>query len=540
MSFSDIIENSASYNPGALKDRILRKMRARTRTLFVVLAFLAYASLTANALPQTAEPRLATLTILHWNDLHSQNVPFKVVVRDSIHKRDSVYYVGGVATLFGYINQLKDNRRDVALLDAGDDFQGTPISTMTKGRSQIELLNIIKPDAMTLGNHEFDYGLKNLEEDLSLARFPILNANIFDERNGRNFQKPYLVKTIGDVKVGIIGLIMPDLPILTMRDNIKGLRILNDVQVVRKYISELKKQGVNLIVVLSHIGVDADKALADSVRSIDVIIGGHSHTALFQPIKRNHTIICQAGTRGRWLGDLDLTVDLAGDSVYRYNGKLIETVVGNVPADSVAAAKVAELEGSIAGELNQVIGTLKVDWRTKYNRESNIGDWAADVMREYAHTDIAFANSGGFRKNLYAGSITVRDIWEIFPFSNHFLTFQVSSKMLRRMIAWQVSRKVELMEVSGIRYKYNSSEPSGQRVVSIKVNGEPVDDSKMYSIVTNEYVAGHLHDFFGIPEKDITLTQLEKIDHDVFVEAVKKQKVISSRVEGRIVDTAKH
>jgi 5'-nucleotidase/UDP-sugar diphosphatase len=540
MSFSDIIENSASYNPGALKDRILRKMRARTRTLFVVLAFLAYASLTANALPQTAEPRLATLTILHWNDLHSQNVPFKVVVRDSITKRDSVYYVGGVATLFGYINQLKDNRRDVALLDAGDDFQGTPISTMTKGRSQIELLNIIKPDAMTLGNHEFDYGLKNLEEDLSLARFPILNANIFDERNGRNFQKPYLVKTIGDVKVGIIGLIMPDLPILTMRDNIKGLRILNDVQVVRKYISELKKQGVNLIVVLSHIGVDADKALADSVRSIDVIIGGHSHTALFQPIKRNHTIICQAGTRGRWLGDLDLTVDLAGDSVYRYNGKLIETVVGNVPADSVAAAKVAELEGSIAGELNQVIGTLKVDWRTKYNRESNIGDWAADVMREYAHTDIAFANSGGFRKNLYAGSITVRDIWEIFPFSNHFLTFQVSSKMLRRMIAWQVSRKVELMEVSGIRYKYNSSEPSGQRVVSIKVNGEPVDDSKMYSIVTNEYVAGHLHDFFGIPEKDITLTQLEKIDHDVFVEAVKKQKVISSRVEGRIVDTAKH
>jgi 5'-nucleotidase/UDP-sugar diphosphatase len=518
---------------------MLRKMRARTGTSFVVLAFLAYASLTANALPQTAGPRLATLTILHWNDLHSQNVPFKVVARDSIKKRDSVYYVGGAANLLGYINQLKDNRRDVVLLDAGDDFQGTPISTITKGRSQIELLNIIKPDAMTLGNHEFDYGLKNLEDDLHLARFPILNANIFDERNGKNFQEPYLVKTFGDVKVGIIGLIMPDLPILTMRENIKGLRILNDVQVVRKYIAELKKQGVNLIVVLSHIGVDADKALADSVRSIDVIIGGHSHTALFQPIKRNHTIICQAGTRGRWLGDLNLTVDLAGDSVYRYNGKLVETVVGNVPADSAAAAKVAELEGSIAGELNEVIGTLKVDWRTKYNHESNIGDWAADVMREYAQTDIAFANSGGFRKNLYAGSITVRDIWEIFPFSNHFLTFQVSGKVLRRMIAWQVSRKVELMEVSGMRYKYNSSEPSGRRAVSIEVNGEPVDDGKMYSIVTNEYVAGHLHDFFGIPEKNITPIQLEKIDHDVFVEAVKKQKVISSRVEGRIVDIAK-
>jgi 5'-nucleotidase/UDP-sugar diphosphatase len=538
MSFSDIIENSTLYKPRALKEGTLRRMRARTRTLLVALAFLAYASFTGKALPQTAEPRLATLTILHWNDLHSQNVPFKVVVRDSIKKRDSVYYVGGVATLLGYINQLKDNRRDVALLDAGDDFQGTPISTITKGRSEIELLNIIKPDAMTLGNHEFDYGLNNLEDDLSLAHFPVLSANIFEERTGKNFQKPYLVKTFGDVKVGIIGLIIPNLPILTMRENTKGLRILDEVPVVRKYIAELKNQGVNLIVVLSHMGIDADKALADSVQSIDVIIGGHSHTTLCRPIKRNHTIICQAGTRGRWLGDLDLTVDLAGDSVYRYNGKLIETVVDSVPADSVAAAKVAELESSIAGELNEVIGTLRVDWQTKYNHESNVGNWAADVMREYAQTDIAFANSGGFRKNLYAGSITVRDIWEIFPFSNYFLTFRVSGKMLRSMISWQVSRKVELMEVSGVRYKYNSSKPSGQRVVSIEVNGERIDGSKMYSIVTNEYVAGHLHDFFGISEKGITLTQLEKVDHDVFVEAVKKQKAISSQVEGRIVDNA--
>jgi len=182
---------------------------------------------------------------------------------------------------------------------------------------------------------------------------------------------------------------------------------------------------------------------------------------------------------------------------------------------------------------------LEVDWRQKYNHESNIGNWAADAMREYAQTDIAFANSGGFRKDLYAGSITVRDIWEIFPFSNHFVTFQASGKMLRGMIAWQANRKVELMEVSGMRYRYDSSKPSGRKVLSIEVNGAPLDDNRMYSVVTNEYVAGHLHNFFGIPEKDIRVTELEKIDHEVFVEAVKKQKIIASRVEGRIVDVAK-
>jgi 5'-nucleotidase/UDP-sugar diphosphatase len=510
-----------------------------TKAIVMAAYFLVYAFWTLEALSQAPEPRLASLTILHWNDFHSQNIPFKVVIRDSIKGRDSVYYMGGTATLLGYIHQLKGNRGDVAVLNAGDDFQGTPISSITRGRSQIELMNIIDPDAMTLGNHEFDYGLQNLENDLSLAHFPILNANIFDERSGRNFQEPYLMKTFGNVKVGIIGLIAPDLPILTMREALKGLRMLNHVQVARKYITELKKQHVNLIVVLSHIGVDADKALADSIPDIDVIVGGHSHTSLFQPIKRRHTIICQAGARGRWIGELDLTVDLAGDSVFQYDGKLIETVVGNVAPDPIAAAKVNELESSVAKELNQVVGTLEVDWRSEYKHESNIGDWASDVMRAFAETDIAFANTGGFRKNLHAGKITVRDVWEIFPFNNDFVTFRINGKMLRAMISWQADGKGELMQVSGVRYTFDSSKSLGQKVLSIEVNGNPVDDDKTYSVVTNSYVGGHLHHFFGIPEREIELTSLDKIDHDLFVDAVKKQGHISSRVEARIVNIAK-
>jgi 5'-nucleotidase/UDP-sugar diphosphatase len=515
------------------------KITTQTQKVIITISFLAYAFCTGEAFSGVQQPRLATLTILHWNDFHAQNVPFKVVVRDSISGRDSVYYVGGTATLLAYINQIKRNRKDVAVLNAGDDFQGTPISSITKGRSQIELMNIINPDAMTLGNHEFDYGLENLEKDLSLARFPVLNANIFDERNGRNFQKPYLVKMVGDVKVGIIGLIAPDLPILTTRESLKGLRMLDHVQVTRKYIAELRKQNVNLIIVLSHIGMDADEALADSVQAIDVIVGGHSHTPLFQPIKRKRTIICQAGSRGRWVGELDLKVDLAGDSVYQYSGKLVETAVGKVTPDPIAAAKVNELENSVDKELNEVIGTLEVDWRTEHNHESNIGDWAADVMRAFAGTDISFANSGGFRKDLRAGNITVRDIWEIFPFNNDFVTFSVNGKTLRAMISWQADGKGEFMQVSGLRYTFDSSQPAGQKVLSIEVNGKPVDEDRVYSVVTNDYVGGHLHDFFGLTERDIKLTHLGIVDHEVFVEAVKKQKRISSRVEGRIVDAAK-
>ncbi len=488
----------------------------------------------------TGQPKLAHLAVLHWNDFHAQNVPMKITVRDTVRKVDSAYYVGGTAALLGYIKQIKDDRNDVAVLNAGDDCTGTPISSFTNGRSQVELMNIINPDAMTLGNHEFDYGLDNVERNITLAKFPVINANLFDKRKGRLFLPPYIIRAYGKLKVGIIGVIVRDLPLHTMRENVEGLQMLDVYQVVRQYIAEIKsKEHVNLIVVLSHLGVDEDKVLADSVAAVDVIIGGHSHTALFTPIKRNHAIICQAGSKGRWLGELDLEVDISGDTVYTYEGKLIETVVGKVKQDSVAAAKVAELEKTVDTLMGEVIGRLEVDWTRNGRRESNLGNWETDVMREFCRTDIAFQNTYGLRKDLAAGNITIRDIWEINPFGNEFAIFKVSGATLKKMMEWQVGGKGELMQVSGMRYEFNSSKPLEERIVSIEVSGHPLDDTCVYSIATNSYVAGHLHDLFGLPEKEIRVEYISKVDRDVFINAVKQQKTIRSLVEGRIVDVAK-
>jgi len=487
----------------------------------------------------TKQPQLEPLTILHWNDFHAQNVPMKVTVRDTVRKADSIYYVGGTATLLGYIKQIKDNRNYVMVLNAGDDCTGTPISSFTRGRSQVELMNIINPDAMTPGNHEFDHGLDNVEMNIALARYPIINANLFDKRKGKLFLPPYIIKTYGKLKVGIIGVIVRDLPLHTMRENVEGLQMLNLYQVVRQYVTEIKsKEHVNLIVVLSHLGVDEDKILADSVQAVDVIIGGHSHTALFTPIKRNHTIICQAGSKGRWLGELDLTVDISGDSVYCYQGRLIETVVDKVKPDSATAVKVAELEKTVDTMMGEVIGKLEVDWTRNGRRESNLGNWEADVMRDFCKTDIALQNTHGLRKDLPAGNITIRDIWEINPFGNEFAIFKVNGATLKKMMEWQATGEAELMQVSGMRYKFDSSKPFGEKIISIEVGGQPVDDTRIYSIATNSYVAGHLHDLFGLPEKEIQVEYIGKVDRDVFIDAVKQQKTIHSQAEGRIVDVA--
>jgi 2',3'-cyclic-nucleotide 2'-phosphodiesterase (5'-nucleotidase family) len=134
------------------------------------------------------------ILILHWNDFHSQNIPMRSICADT------PCYVGGTASLLGLINKFRKEQKNVLVLNAGDDFQGTPVSSLTKGRSQIELMNIINPDAMTLGNHEFDYGRESLEENLKIAKFEIVCANLWDKRKGKLFVKPYIIKKIGRAK----------------------------------------------------------------------------------------------------------------------------------------------------------------------------------------------------------------------------------------------------------------------------------------------------------------------------------------------------
>lgn len=488
------------------------------------------------------EPSTAPLTILHWNDFHAQNVPMKIS-RKTASGSDTTYFVGGTAALLGYIDSLRRAHSDVAVLNAGDDFQGTPISSITCGRSQIELMNIIKPDAVTLGNHEFDYGIDSLRVNIARAQYPIVCANVFDSTTTTTLVPAYSVHSVGKVKLGVIGLTPPDLELLTIKHNLKGLSLIDLDHALESAITALRTQHQpDLIVVVSHMGFDKDTLLARRRSDIDVIVGGHSHTALFQPARKNRTIIVQAGSRGQYLGKLDLTVDLRGDSVLSYTGELIETRIDAVRPNPVAAMKVQELESLVDATLNEVIGTLLTPWDRKAGKkeESNLGNWECDVVRETTKADIAFLNSAGIRKNLDAGPITVRDIWEINPFGNTLVTFTVRGDTLRRMMEWQAGiPSREFLQVSGLRYVYDSSKPVGRQLASIEVNGKSVTDTALYRIATNNYVASHLPEFFGISQNSVDLTDTGIIDRDAFITYIRKHKIISSSVQGRIVDVGR-
>ncbi|MEK9137408.1 MAG: 5'-nucleotidase, partial [Bacteroidota bacterium] len=176
--------------------------------------------------------------------------------------------------------------------------------------------------------------------------------------------------------------------------------------------------------------------------------------------------------------------------------------------DSEEEKKAADLESLVDKELNDEIGTLTVEWRRSFTSESNIGNWAADVLREFAGTDIALVNSGTLRKNMLPGAIRKRDMWQMFPFNNTFVTFTVGGETLKHMLEWQAAGKGEFMQVSGLRYLYDPEKPVGSKVVSAYVNNTPIDLKGRYTIATNNYVGGHLTEHLGVFTQGVTLRDL--------------------------------
>jgi 2',3'-cyclic-nucleotide 2'-phosphodiesterase (5'-nucleotidase family) len=282
-----------------------------------------------------------------------------------------------------------------------------------------------------------------------------------------------------------------------------------------------------------------------------VIVGGHSHTPLFKPLIQNGVIICQAGSYTRWLGKLDLTVDTQKDTILSYSGELIETVWDSSIYDRDAHEKIETMLASIQGELSKVIGKLETDWTTSYSKESNLGQWEADATREKVQTDITFFNAGGLRKNLPAGDITVQDIWEINPFGNTIVTFNVTGKTLRQMIRNNFTNTIkelneagssDLLIVSGIEIVYDSKKAldgNDDFIQSIKVDGIEVEGEKVYSISTNNYVAGQFNKYFGDVSEESEITDTNILDRDLIIEAVENQKIINSVLEKRIIDISK-
>jgi len=465
------------------------------------------------------------IQILNWNDFHSSNVA------RLMNDENGEYYRGGAALLKGAIDSFCNDSIPSVTVHAGDEFQGSPICGITRGASQIRLLNLIKPDVFALGNHEFDFGSYHLDSLLQKAEFSIISANLINTDNNKLFVSPYKIHKAGEVKIGFIGLMTPELVNLVMSTNIQNIRVEDQLQVVEKYVKELKSL-VDILVVVSHMGYEYDRKLAKATNQIDVILGGHSHTVLEEPQIVNGVIISQAGSYGRFLGKLDVWVNTDLDTIVKYNGELLAINSRNFSPNLEVHTVVDSLESIVNLDLREVIAELKTDW-IRSDSESNIGNWISDVFRDYTNSDISFVNSGGIRKNLAKGLVKKRDFWEISPFGNFVIMFEASGEEINTIMEYSVGGRLGSLQVSGMKMVYNPQKEKNEKVDKIFIQGKPIDKNETYKIATLNYVYDKIVNVNKIISGDRKITDYD-LDRNILINAAKNQKVISSKVEGRI------
>jgi 2',3'-cyclic-nucleotide 2'-phosphodiesterase (5'-nucleotidase family) len=470
------------------------------------------------------------ITILHTNDMHGAYLPTPA---SWLPEKPMI---GGFAALDYYIDRERERAGLSLLLDAGDLMTGTLICDMeyqgASGGALVAMMNRIGYDGWVFGNHEFDKGAANLRGLIKIARFPVFCANL---ARGDTLFVPdaYHIYKLNGLKVGVIGLTYHRMVGMASPEKLDGFISLDPAPVVSDIVAEIDPQ-TDLIIVLSHLGIENDRQLAESVKGVDLILGGHSHSRLETPERINGVIIAQTGSNSRNLGRLDLVV--AGDSISEYSGQLIPLLTADITPDSGLSAMIDSIKTEIDKTYAVVIAELKSDWETQYRAESNIGNWLTDALRRRMNTEVAFLNSGGIRKNLPAGPVTKMDIHEILPFDNKVVTFLLTGEELIKIAEHNVGLEQGSyqgsLQISGLSYCW-TGDSANIKLTDVRIGGQPIVPDKRYSVASIDYVANANADrYFGfVPESSIAPTGLGLTE--LMLEAVEKAGVIESKIDGR-------
>jgi len=481
------------------------------------------------------------LRIIHFNDFHGFARPHRPLGFSE--------EMGGAAWIASLAEDLR-GEKPTLFLAAGDMIHGDNWANLFKGESVIRLLNAMRIDAMVLGNHEFDFGRGVLRQRIKEANFPILGANVV----GMEGIRRHVVKEVGKVRVGIIGVITPETPLATHPRNVLGLKFLNPEEVLVRELEAIPKD-VDIVVVLSHCGYSKDREIASRVRGIHVIVGGHSHTRLDEPVQIGDTIIVQAWEHGKTLGVLDLLVD--GGKILSWKGGLRDIMPSRWQPDPMAMGIVERYSRQISRLLDTVVGVAEVDLdgENVRDRETNFGNLVADLLREVAGAHVALVNGGSIRRSIPRGPVTLDSIYSALPFDNYVVTLKIRGKELWEALEHGVNGKGggRFPQVSGMRITYCPQGEPGKRLREVRVGMELLEMDNTYLLATNDFLAaggdGYSSFVQGLEEGSkienlggalvggsITFSDPGRWVRELLAEKVKERGILSPSLEGRIVE----
>lgn len=474
----------------------------------------------------------AAVTVLFFNDLHGHLQPF--TMKDETGQNREVGGVARMATLIKKIRRENEkNGSRTLLLVAGDILQGTPISTLFQGQAEIDVLNALKVDAMTIGNHEFDFGLENFLRLKKSARFPFLSMNVaWKENNQRVSLEGIGFKLNRKLSISVLGITTSDLMVTSHPSNVGKIQVFDAVTCVKKYYSNYRSRGPVLL--LSHSQFSSDQAVAQAFPDLTAIIGGHDQV-LFNPFRQVGEVpIFQAFEKGKFLGRLDLEIE-GGKCRIRHWEYL--PITAEIPADPEIEALVKTYIDRMDVRFKEVVGqarTFLYGERDKIRyEETNLGDWVTDLMREVSRADIALLNSGALRSSIAEGPITVETVFKAMPFPNELMIVSIPGSLLQQILTRSVkgSRGEEdggFLQVSGLRLIIQE-----KSIQEVKVNGQPLDPEKIYRVALTDFIAAGGDGYSMLKDLPKTATGLPL--REILLDAIRNRKEIAPITDGRIL-----
>ena len=470
-------------------------------------------------LPEGLTDLEGKLVVIHTNDTHGRDL-------------EGVYTTAAVAQLK---QDLTAAGADVLLLSAGDASQGTPLVNLSMGSTAIDFMNLAGYDAMATGNHEFDWGLENLQKLAQDAEFPILAANLtYTESGELVFDDSIVFTTDSGLKVGVFGLATPETATKAHPDKVKGVSFAAGQElydVAQQQVDKLNAEGCDYIIALSHLGDSAESApnrsvdLLDHVTGIDLMVDGHSHTTLPEG-DTSHGDTLRVST-GEYLNNIGVVVyDAASDTgTARLLSSTTEgdqTVLDYTGSDPDVLAAIEAVNAEVEQELGKVFAKTEVLLNGERDpgvrtEETNLGNFAADAILWSARqalgedkVDLALTNGGGIRASIPVGDISMKTMKTVFPFGNEVATVTVTgAELLEALEAATFCTPTAVgafPQVSGVQFTIDTTVPyengemypnstyyapakPGSRIKNVTVNGQPLDLNAEYVVATNDFTA---------------------------------------------------
>lgn len=457
-----------------------------------------------NATPSSSDPYI-DLQLLGVNDFHGQ-----------LDKHDTLKgtQVGGAEYLAAYIKKYRALNENTILVHAGDMIGGSPpLSSQFQDEPTIELLNLLKFDVGTPGNHELDEGVKEMKRliyggfhkktgDFSGSITSYISSNIIDKKTNTSLLPPYVIKEMNGVKIGFISVLTTETKQIVLPKNRKEIEISDEVHAINQAVAILKEKGVRSIVVLAHVavtsdsnGMNAGEDLAKMAPKIDpevdVILGGHNHRYANTVV--DGKLIVQSYSNGKAFSQTLLRIDQTTKDIVKKESNIILTSHELIEPDKETEALLQTYRDKMKKVSHEMVADIPEGFSRKKNNkgESPLAQIIAESSRNNMNTSIAFMHHGGIRADLTKGPISKEDLYTVLPFDHRLNKVTMTGEQIRKVLEqqWTVD-KDNLLQAVGITYLWDPAAPIGSRVLEVKdQEGKVLEPNKEYHVAVSDYLA---------------------------------------------------